>query len=116
VIANDPEFAAAFARQDRDRYLQIVLQGRDNLFDDTMPSGATAEQLLAMTAPAFIMPGDDASHSTSCAHALRELIPHASISALMPPAQNAAAVAQWLRESVAQVREAAVGQLATGEY
>ncbi len=109
VIAHDAAFADAFVRQDAGGYLEICRQGRDNLFADTMPSGATGEQLLAMSMPAFIMPGDDASHSTSCAHALHELIPHAKMSALMPPAQNAARVTQWLREGVAQTRETVAG-------
>ena len=108
VIAHDAAFADAFERQDLAGYLQIVRQGRDNLFDDPTPSGATCEQLLAMNVPAFIMPGDDASHTTSCAHALRELMPAAALSPLMPPAQNAATVSQWLRESAARVKDAAV--------
>jgi hypothetical protein len=68
-----------------------------------MPSGATGEELLAMKLPAFIMPGDDASHSCSSAHALRELLPDARMSPLMPPGQNAATVAAWIREARAVV-------------
>ena len=52
-------------------------------------------------APPFIMSGDDASHSSSSAHALRELIPGSALSPLMPPQQNAASVTAWIRESVA---------------
>ena len=51
--------------------------------------------------PPFIMNGDDASHSTSSAHALRELIPGSVISPLMPPQQNAATVTAWIRDAVA---------------
>jgi pimeloyl-ACP methyl ester carboxylesterase len=104
VIATDPAFAAAFVRQDLESYLAIVARSRDALFNDTMPSGATGEQLLAMTMPAFIMPGDDASHATSCAHALRELIPQAHMSLLMPPQQTPEAVAQWIRDAGNAVR------------
>lgn len=103
LIASDAAFAAAFVRQDPERYLQIVAQSRDSLFNDTMPSGATGAQLMAMDVPAFIMPGDDASHSTSSAHALRELMPSAKLSPLMPPQQNAATVGQWIRDSAAAV-------------
>ena len=101
LIATDAAFAAAFVRQDPARYLQIVARSRDSLFNDTMPSGATGAQLMAMNVPAFIMSGDDASHSTSSAHALRELMPSAKLSPLMPPQQNAATVRQWIRESAA---------------
>jgi hypothetical protein len=77
----------------------LVVQSRENLFNDTMPSGATGEELLAMKLPAFIMSGDDASHSASAALALRELLPDARLSPLMPPAQSAATVAAWIREA-----------------
>ena len=106
VIAHDAAFAEAFLRQEPGRYFEICEQGRNNLFADTMPSGASGEELAAMKVPTFIMPGDDASHATSCAHALRELIARAQMSALMPPSQSAAAISQWLRESVLQTGEA----------
>ena len=69
-----------------------------------MPSGATGEQLMAIKTPTFVMGGDDASHSTSSAHALRELIPGAVLSPLMPPQQNAATVTAWIRDAVAAGR------------
>lgn len=97
-IKHDPGFAERYARQDAAAYRAIVEQSRDNLFSDTMPSGATGEELMAMQLPAFIMSGDDASHSASSALALRELLPQARMSPLMPPAQNVATVSAWLRE------------------
>jgi hypothetical protein len=51
--------------------------------------------------PPLIMSGDDASHSTSSAHALRELIPGSILSPLMPPPQSSASVTAWICESVA---------------
>ena len=66
-----------------------------------MPSGATGEQLMAIKSPSFIMSGDDASHSSSSAHALRELIPGSVLSPLLPPQQDATAVTAWIRDSVA---------------
>lgn len=111
VIASDIAFAESFVRQDLDEYLEIVAQSRDNLFSDTLPPGATGEQLIAMKVPAFIMPGDDALHSTSCAHVLRELMPQATLSLLKPPQQNATTIAQWIQESAA-VRGAAQTPLA----
>lgn len=99
AIKSDAAFAAQYAKQDVAAYCALVAQSRDNLFSDTMPSGATGEELLAMQMPAFIMSGDDASHSASSAQALRELLPDARLSPLMPPQQNAATVAAWLREA-----------------
>lgn len=99
-LRTDAAFAATYVERDLEQYLAIVAQGRDTLFDDVMPSGATAEQLLAIKAPTFIMSGDDASHSTSSAHILRELIPGAQFSALMPPQQNADTVKRWILDSV----------------
>jgi len=49
-----------------------------------------------------VMSGDDASHATSAAHALRELIPGSVLSPLMPPQQNASTVTAWIRDSVAR--------------
>jgi pimeloyl-ACP methyl ester carboxylesterase len=101
VLRDDAAFAAKYVKQEREQYLGIVAYSRDTLFDDTMPSGATGEQLMAIKLPSFIMSGDDASHSTSSAHALRELIPGSVLSPLMPPQQNAATVTAWIRDSVA---------------
>ena len=106
VLSHDESFAAEYVRQDLEQYLAIVAYSRDLLFDDTMPSGATGEQLMALKIPSFIMSGDDASHATSAAHALRELIPDSVLSPLMPPQQNPASVAAWIRDSVAAVKAA----------
>jgi pimeloyl-ACP methyl ester carboxylesterase len=104
TIATDPAFAESYARQDVKRYTEIVEQSRDSLFHDTMPTGATGEQLIAMDVPAFIMSGDDPSHAHSAAVTLRELMPCAKLAALMPPRQNGAAVGQWLRECINQLQ------------
>lgn len=101
VIATDPSFAEAFVRQDPARYVSIVEESRDNLFGTTMPTGASGDRLMRMEMPVFIMSGDDASHATSAAHALRELMPKATLSSVMPPQQNGVTVTQWLRESIA---------------
>jgi pimeloyl-ACP methyl ester carboxylesterase len=104
VLAQDEAFATKYVKQDLEQYLAVVAYSRDTVFDDTMPSGATGEQLMAIRLPSFIMSGDDASHATSAAHALRELIPGSGLSPLMPPQQNAATVTAWIRESVASVK------------
>lgn len=101
VIAADESFAQSYVSQDLGRYLEIVAQSRDNLFSDAMPSGVTSSQLMTMSMPAFIMPGDDALHTTSSAHVLRELMPHAKLSRLMPRHQTAASIENWVYESAA---------------
>jgi pimeloyl-ACP methyl ester carboxylesterase len=113
AIANDPELAKAFVRQDPAAYVALVEECRDTLFHDTMPSGATGDQLMKMDIPGYIMSGDDAAHSHSAAHALRELMPRAALSPVMPPQQNPASVSEWIRQSVAAVlREGRPVQLA----
>jgi pimeloyl-ACP methyl ester carboxylesterase len=107
IIASDDAFAESFVRQDLDRYLQIVEQSRDNLFSDILPAGTSCEQLVTMNVPAFIMPGDDALHTASCAHTLRELMPHATLSPLKPSQQNAATIAHWILESAGVLPAAA---------
>lgn len=99
IIATDREFAESFVRQDLRRYLHIVEQSRDSLFGDTLPAGATCEQLVAMNVPAFIMPGNDPLHTTSSAHVLCELMPQARLSPLKPSQQNAVTIAHWIHES-----------------
>jgi hypothetical protein len=104
VLAHDEAFAANYIKQDLEQYLAIVAYSRDTVFNDTMPSGATGEQLMAIKLPSFIMSGDDASHATSAAHALRELVPGSVLSPLMPPQQNPATVTAWIRDSVASIK------------
>jgi len=99
LLASDRAFAESFVRQDLDQYLKIVAQSRDSLFSDTLPAGATCEQLVAMNVPAFIMPGNDALHTASCAQVLRELMPQAKLSSLKLSQQNATTIEQWVRES-----------------
>ena len=74
-MVNDDAFAARFVKQDIGRYLEIVQATRDAMFDSTFVSGASAEELMAIDIPALVWPGDDASHATSAAHQLREILP-----------------------------------------
>jgi pimeloyl-ACP methyl ester carboxylesterase len=100
ALANDPALAESFVKQELAHYIRILERSRDTLFNDTMPSGATGEQLIAMQASACVMTGDDASHAHSAAVALRELLPKVQMSPLMPPQQSGAAVGAWIRDSV----------------
>ncbi len=105
VLVNEAALAEAFVKQDVAHYIRILERSRDTLFNDSMPSGATGEQLIAMQAPACIMSGNDAAHSHSAAVALRELLPKVQLSPLMPPQQSGAAVGAWIRESVAWMQK-----------
>lgn len=95
-LASDPAFAAAYAKLDPDSYIATVEAGRDAMFNDTMPSGATGDELIAMDIPALIMPGADASHATSAAWAMKELMPKAEFWNVLPPAQTAANVLEQI--------------------
>ena len=75
VIAHDPLFAAAYAKQDVEQYKLIVASmGRTLIDRDTAP-GAEPEDLMRLDIPALIIPGKDASHATSAARYLEECLP-----------------------------------------
>ena len=112
LIGSDAAFADAFVRQDLDGYLEVVAQSRDNLFSDTLPAGASCEQLVAMKVPAFIMPGNDPLHTASCAHVLRELMPQAKLAPFGITQQNAVTLASWIFESTGVLPAAARSGLA----
>ena len=104
-LAHDTALADAFVQQDFGAYVRILERTRDTLFNDTMPSGASGAELMALKLPAAIMSGDDSSHAHSAAVALRELMPLARLSPLMPPQQSGAAVGAWIRESVGWMQQ-----------
>jgi pimeloyl-ACP methyl ester carboxylesterase len=75
VIRADPAFAAAYAKQDVDRYALVVGGTARLMFDrDTVP-GAEPEDLLLLDVPALIVPGQDESHAPSAARYLQECLP-----------------------------------------
>jgi pimeloyl-ACP methyl ester carboxylesterase len=77
VIRADPAFADAYRSQDPARYQAIAAGMGRVLFDrDTVP-GAEPEDLLALSQPALIVPGQDDSHATSAARYLAECLPGA---------------------------------------
>lgn len=96
TIVNDPAFAARFPKQDVGRYLRIVEASREAMFGDTFVSGARAEELLEIDVPALVWPGDDASHATSAAHQLRELMPRARYWDMHPSQQTGANMLEQL--------------------
>ena len=83
-----PEFAAELAKQDLGRYLEVCARSRDAIFNDTMPSGASGEELMRIQVPALIMSGADTRHTRSAAWALKELMPQSELWSVMPPDQN----------------------------
>lgn len=85
---HDAEFAAAYIRQDMDRYFNICEQTRDALFNDTQFSGAGPAALMKMDIPALILSGNDSSHAHSASWATKELMPNAELWDVLPPHQN----------------------------
>ena len=59
------------------------------MFPDTFVSGPRPEELVPIDVAALIWPGDDASHSTSSAEQLRELLPRMDYWDLHPDKQTA---------------------------
>jgi pimeloyl-ACP methyl ester carboxylesterase len=88
VIVRDARFAEAFPHQDPERYVGLVAASGRTLFDRDMPPGAEPEEMMAMKAPALILPGDDPAHAASGAYYLRELLPRPEFWPVMPPDQT----------------------------
>jgi pimeloyl-ACP methyl ester carboxylesterase len=83
-----PDFASELSKQEVGRYLDICARSRDAIFNDTMPSGASGEELMRIQVPALIMSGADTRHTRSAAWALAELMPQSELWDVMPPDQN----------------------------
>ncbi len=98
VIARDRSFAEDFLRQDLNRYLGLIAVSGRGLFDRDTATGPEPEEIMGISAPALIVPGDDASHATSAAHYLRELLPNASFWNVLPPDQTTREVCDRILE------------------
>jgi pimeloyl-ACP methyl ester carboxylesterase len=83
-----PEFASEFIKQDVDRYLEICAKSRDAIFNDTMPSGASGEELMRIEVPALILSGADSRHTVSASWTLKELMPRSERWEVLPPHQT----------------------------
>ena len=88
VIKRDPEFAARYAKLGVEPYKATVTAMRDALLDRDTAPGAEPEELLALQAPALIVPGHDESHATSAARYLEECLPRSQYWDVMPEAQT----------------------------
>ena len=86
--AIDPEFAKQLLKMNLDHYVGICERSRDTIFNDTMPSGASGEELMAIRIPTLIMSGADTRHTRSAAWALKELIPESELWDVFPPDQT----------------------------
>jgi pimeloyl-ACP methyl ester carboxylesterase len=104
VIKRDADFAAAYARQDRQRYIATCASTRDALFDRDTAPGAAPEQLMRVTIPAFIVPGHDAAHATSAARYLEECLPQSNYWDAAVEAQTEVATNPRLLEFLRGVR------------
>jgi pimeloyl-ACP methyl ester carboxylesterase len=76
VIKRDPDFAAAYAKQNLEHYKLICAGMVRALFDRDTAPGAEPEDLMRLDTPALIVPGRDAAHATSAARYLEECLPH----------------------------------------
>jgi pimeloyl-ACP methyl ester carboxylesterase len=77
VVRTNPEFAAMYAGLDPERYAVLTSGTARLMFDrDTVP-GAEPEDLLGLSTPTLIVPGQDDSHAPSAARYLQECLPQA---------------------------------------
>jgi len=83
-----PEFARELVNQELGRYLEVCARSRDAIFNDTMPSGASGEELMRIQIPALIMSGADSRHTRSASWALKELMPQSELWEVLPPHQT----------------------------
>jgi hypothetical protein len=97
-------------RQDVERYLDVCARSRDAIFNDTMPSGASGDELMRMNVPALIMSGADTRHTVSAAWALKELMPQSELWDVLPPRQNGANVLEQILRFTSQRETSAIAR------
>ena len=86
----DPDLAKA------KNYEQTVEQMCRSLFDRDTSPGAEPEELMKLDIPALVVPGKDESHATSAARYLEECLTKAQYWDVLPEAQTAERVLQFL--------------------
>jgi pimeloyl-ACP methyl ester carboxylesterase len=75
VLKTDKAFAEAYVKQDVEKYkLTVAGMGR-TLFDRDTAPGAEPEDLMQLSTPALVVPGNDNFHATSAARYLQECLP-----------------------------------------
>src|SRR5262249_11872370 len=107
VIRHDRAFAEAYARQDAQKYQLLVAGMARTLLDRDTAPGPEPEDMLRLDIPALIVPGRDASHTTSAARFLEECLPRAQYWDVPVEAQTEQSAAPRLLEFLDQVNAAA---------
>lgn len=98
TIVADASFAGAFAGQDVERYLAMVMLMGRTLFDRDTATGPEPEELMALKAPSVIIPGADPAHATSAARYLQECLADAVYHDVPAPDQTPALVRRWITD------------------
>lgn len=88
VLRHDAAFAAAFVAMDVEAYKLAVLAMQRALLDRDTAPGAEPEELLRLTVPTLIVPGQDNSHATSAARYLQECLSQSDYWDLAPADQT----------------------------
>jgi pimeloyl-ACP methyl ester carboxylesterase len=104
VIRSDPAFAAAYARQDVEKYKLIVAEMARTLLDRDTAPGAEPEDLLRLDIPAFVVPGHDESHATSAARYFEEVLPRSQYWDVPVEGQTAATAPERMLQFLDGVR------------
>jgi pimeloyl-ACP methyl ester carboxylesterase len=84
TLKADADFAAAYAKLSVDHYKLIVVGMVRGLMDRDTAPGAEPEDLMRLSTPALIVPGNDNFHSTSAARYLQECLPSSTLGAVKP--------------------------------
>ena len=98
TVVADANFAGAFAGQDVERYLALVMLMGRTLFDRDTATGPEPEELMALKVPSVIIPGADPAHATSAARYLQECLADAVYHDVPAPDQTPALVRQWITD------------------
>lgn len=77
VIRNDPDFAAHYAAQDKDRYTVTVAGLSRTLIDRDTAPGPEPEAMMTCDIPTLVIPGGDGAHATSSARYFAECFANA---------------------------------------
>jgi pimeloyl-ACP methyl ester carboxylesterase len=109
VIRSDPDFAAAYAALDVERYKLIVTAMPRILLDRDTAPGAEPEDLLRLDIPTLIVPGKDIAHATSAARYLEECLPAAEYWDILPDDQTDENVPARLLEFLGRADASAQG-------
>jgi hypothetical protein len=89
-LRSDTAFAQAYSEHDVEHYKLIVAGISRTLLDRDTAPGAEPEDLLRLTVPTLVVPGQDAAHATSAARYIQECSPNSQYWDISPDAQTEA--------------------------